>query len=61
MNLTFFGGEDSFLSTGELVPGGTVSGQVCFEDANAGSGTYVLLYDPLSFLSSERLAWLNAR
>lgn len=61
VNLTFFGGEGNFLSTGELAPGGTVTGQVCFEDQNASAGQYVLLYDAPSFFSTERLAWLNQR
>jgi hypothetical protein len=59
--LTFFGGPDNQLGSGELAPGGTVSGEVCFPDENASSGQYVVLYDPLTFLSDDRLAWLNPR
>lgn len=61
VNITFFGGDDAHLGTGELAPGGRTEGTMCFEDENASSGDYVLLYDSPSFLSSERAAWINPR
>lgn len=61
VTITFFGGAGDFLPSGELAPGGRTSGEVCFEDANPSSGQYVLLYDPPSFFSADRLAWLDER
>lgn len=61
VSLTFFGGADSQLSSGELAPNGTVEGDMCFEDENASKGDYVLLYDPPSFFTQERAAWINPR
>lgn len=61
VNITFFGGDDAHLGSGELVPGGSIEGTVCFEDENASSGDYVLLYDPPSFFTSDRAAWINPR
>lgn len=55
----FSGGEDR-LSSGELAPGGTVSGQVCFDAPRGDSaGQYVVLLDPSFRFSSDRFAWLN--
>jgi len=51
-------GADRLLSAGDLAPGGTTSGTVCFDRSGGASGQFVLLYDPMSF-SSERGAWLN--
>lgn len=61
VNITFFGGDDAHLGSGDLAPGGSTQGTVCFEDDNASSGDYVLLYDPPSIFSSERAAWINPR
>ncbi len=61
VNLTFFGGDDSHLGSGDLAPGGSTQGTVCFEDENASGGDYLLLYDPPSFLTQERAAWVNPR
>lgn len=61
VNITFFGGDDAHLGSGELASGGSTQGTVCFEDENASSGDYVLLYDRPSFFSSERAAWINPR
>jgi hypothetical protein len=44
------------LSSGDLVPGGTASGDVCFEDPGA-TGTYVGIYKPNPF-SASRAIWL---
>ncbi len=59
VNPTFFGGGD-FLGSGDLAPGGTVRGDVCFEDKAHAKGTYVVLYEP-SFFSSDRGAFVNQR
>lgn len=55
-----FSSSEDRLASGELAPGGTVSGQVCF-DAPRGdtAGQYVVLLDPSFQFSSERMAWLN--
>lgn len=59
---TGFTGSSNTLSSGEIAPGGTASGDVCF-DAPQGSpsGQYVVLFDPTFRFSSERIAWLNTR
>lgn len=54
--MSTFGGSQDYLRSGELRAGGTVSGDVCFDDH--GSGDYVLFVAP--FLS-DRGAWLNTR
>src|SRR4051794_3895224 len=38
-----FGGSDNTLNSGDLAPGGTVTGDVCFDDPGA-SGTYKVIY-----------------
>lgn len=45
------------LDSGDLVPGGTKTGTVCFE-ATAGPGQFVLIYKP-SFWSDARGIWVN--
>lgn len=57
---TGFVGSPDALGTGEIVPGGTATGDVCF-DAPRGdpSGRYVVLLDPSFRLTSRRIAWLN--
>lgn len=57
---TGFTGSNNLLSTGEIAPGGSASGDVCF-DAPQGNpaGQYVVLLDPSFSFSSERYAWLN--
>ncbi len=49
---------DNNLQSGDLAPGGTVTGDVCFEGAATAPGQYVLLYAG-SLFGSERGAWLN--
>lgn len=51
-----FGTDDSALGSGQLVPGGEVSGQVCFE-GRAGTGS-VLLYTANVF-TGGRVAFVN--
>lgn len=48
---------DNDLMSGELAPGGTVAGSICFEGA-ADPGQYVLLYSG-SIFGLERGAWIN--
>lgn len=61
VNITFFGGDDNHLGSGELAPGGSVTGTLCFEDQNPAAGQYVLLYDSPSWFDAGRGAWLNPR
>lgn len=57
---TGFTGSDNLLSTGEIAPGGSATGDVCF-DAPQGSpsGQYVVLLDPSFSFTPQRIAWLN--
>jgi hypothetical protein len=53
-------GADNFLGAGEIAPGGTANGDVCFDSPQgAPSGTYVVLFDPTFRLSSDRIGWIN--
>lgn len=60
--MTTLGGSDTLLGAGDLVPGGNVTGDVCFDvpDASAG-GEYVVIYEPTFSFSSDRAAWINNR
>ncbi|MBN9759073.1 hypothetical protein Ae406Ps2_3225c [Pseudonocardia sp. Ae406_Ps2] len=51
-------GSDTLLTAGQLAPGGTMTGTVCFDRPSGATGQYVLLYDAMDF-SSSRGAWLN--
>lgn len=56
---SFNSGDRPMLSSGEVAPGGSVTGDICFDgDPSANPGQYVLLYEG-SIFSSDRLAWLN--
>lgn len=52
-------GGDS-LNSGEIAPGGTAEGDVCFED-NGEDGQYILISEGLFSFSSERGAWITER
>lgn len=53
-------GSDNALSSGEIAPGGTASGDVCFTAPQGNpAGQYVVLLDPTFSFSSERIAWIN--
>lgn len=52
-------GQDGALSSGELAPGGTVTGNVCFNDSSVQPGQDVVLYEVTSLFSNDRGAWLN--
>jgi hypothetical protein len=59
---TTIGGTDAYLGSGDLVPGGSVSGVLPFEAMNGDeAGQFVVLYEPLSFFNVERAAWVNNR
>jgi hypothetical protein len=59
--MTTLGGSDNLLSAGDLAPGGTVSGDVCFDVPELVPGQYVVLYEPSFSFSSDRAAWINNR
>ncbi len=51
---------ENFLGSGEVAPGGTAKGDVCFESPQGTpSGTYVVLFDPTFRFSSNRIGWIN--
>jgi hypothetical protein len=53
-------GSDDALSTGEIAPGGSATGDVCFNAPQGNpSGQYVVLYEPSFSFTSQRIAWLN--
>ncbi|MGT2462890.1 DUF4352 domain-containing protein [Sinomonas atrocyanea] len=55
-----FTGSQNMLSTGEIAPGGTAKGDVCFDNNHPAPGQYVVLYQPTFSFSSNRAAWLNS-
>lgn len=55
------GGSGDALSGGQIAPGGSTGGDVCFESDGAEAGTYVVLYEPIFSFFSDRAAWINAR
>lgn len=55
---TTFGGSNNALNSGDLAPGGKVTGDVCFDNKSGASGQYVVLYQGNIF-SGDRIAWLN--
>lgn len=56
-NITF-GGSDDTIGGGEIAPGGSTKGDVCFE-AKDEKGQYVVLYEPVFKFFSDRAAWIN--
>lgn len=55
------GGSDTLLNSGELAPGGTVTGDVCFDNATGAAGQYAMIYAPSFSFSNERAVWVNNR
>lgn len=53
-----FGGSENALSAGQIAPGGTATGDVCF-DGEPAPGQYVLFYEPVFSFFSDRAAWVN--
>lgn len=49
-------GSGNDLSSGELAPGGTVQGQVCFDAKSGGQGAWIVIYEG-GFFGSENLTW----
>lgn len=56
---TGFTGSTNILQSGKLIDGGSTSGDVCFDADVATGGQFVVLYEPLSFFSNHREAWVN--
>ena len=52
-------GSPNILSSGQVAPGGTATGDVCFDNDAAESGEYVVLYEPVFSFFSDRGAWIN--
>ncbi|PZS32772.1 MAG: hypothetical protein DLM61_06315, partial [Pseudonocardiales bacterium] len=55
---TTIGGSDNTLNSGDLAPGGKVTGDVCFDNKSSASGQYVVLYQG-SIFSGDRIDWMN--
>ena len=53
-------GSPNLLSSGQVAPGGTATGDVCFDNDAAESGEYIVLYEPVFSFFSDRGAWINA-
>jgi hypothetical protein len=58
---TTLGGSETLLNSGELAPGGTVTGDVCFDNPTGAAGQYALIYAPSFSFSNERAVWVNTR
>jgi hypothetical protein len=56
-----FTGADDIPAGGEIAPGGSTSGTVCFDADNTETGQYVVLYEPTFSFSTDRGAWLNTQ
>lgn len=56
-----FMGSDNMLSSGQVAPGGTATGDACFENKAAEAGQFVVLYEPVFAFFSDRAAWINNR
>lgn len=52
-------GSENMLRSGQIVPGGSTTGDVCFDNKAPESGKYVVLYSPMFKLFSARAAWIN--
>ena len=56
---TSFAGSQNILSSGQVAPGGTATGDVCFDNDPAESGEFIVLYEPVLDFFSDRGAWVN--
>jgi hypothetical protein len=56
---TGFLGSAKQLSTGEIAAGGTVTGDVCFDNKSKEAGQFIVLYEPVFSFFSDRAAWIN--
>ncbi|MCE0488292.1 DUF4352 domain-containing protein [Ornithinimicrobium sediminis] len=62
ISMTGIAGSDDALSAGQIAPGGSTDGDVCFDvDDASESGQFVILYEPLFSFFSDRGAWLDER
>ncbi|WP_336714495.1 DUF4352 domain-containing protein [Arthrobacter sp. USHLN218] len=52
-------GTDNSISTGQIAPGGSANGDVCFDAKDAQEGQYIVLYEPILSFFSDRAAWIN--
>jgi Domain of unknown function (DUF4352) len=52
-------GTDNEITAGQIAPGGTTKGDVCFEAKSDEEGQKVVLYEPIFSFFSDRGAWLN--
>lgn len=59
INNTTFTGSQNLLSTGQVAPGGTATGDICFDNEPAESGEFIVLYEPIFSFFSDRAAWIN--
>ncbi len=53
-----YSGMDDELNSGDLAPGGTTSGLVCFDTTDE-SGDHILLFEGFITFDSSRAAWIN--
>ncbi|MBM7415848.1 MULTISPECIES: DUF4352 domain-containing protein [Nocardiaceae] len=52
----------NLLESGETAPGGTATGNVCFDvPVGAPAGQYVVLFEKTFSFSSDRIGWVNQR
>jgi hypothetical protein len=59
---TSYTGRAGQLSYGEVATGGTVTGDVCFDNPpGSPPGQYIVLNDPSFDFSSDRIGWINQR
>ncbi len=58
---TTLGGSDTLLSAGELAPGGTVTGDVCFDNPTGAPGQYAVINEPAFSFSGDRAVWVQTR
>lgn len=58
LNATFMG-SDNLLSSGQVAPGGTATGDACFDNKASETGQHVVLYAPVFSFFSDRGAWIN--
>lgn len=59
INNTAITGSPNLLSTGQVAPGGTATGDICFDNEPAETGQSVVLYEPIFNFFSDRGAWIN--
>ncbi|WP_437426215.1 DUF4352 domain-containing protein [Williamsia muralis] len=57
-----FVGSETPLNSGQVAPGGTASGDVCFDNPpGSPPGQYVVLYDVTFIFTADRIGWINQR